>query len=379
MLNTTPKTKKLIDFPPLDKDLSFADYIKACQELISCSRGDLNQKNIPPERIIAANSPFELVPNHTTHSIGALLIHGLFDSPFSLRELGLELQSNGILTRAVLLPGHGTTPQDLFLVSYQDWIKTVAYGIQTLKQNVKEICLVGYSMGALLSIYHALNDSNISKIILISPSLHVRSLVHLVLKWNIFLNTLYKKQWIFLEKEVDYAKYRSTPVNAVTQFYNLINATKTSSLQNLKSGMLMVLSADDETISSKQALEFFLNNKNELNKLILYATHPLQTKDERIFFQSSQYPDLNIQNFSHVSLLFSKNNSHYGCEGDFPFASRNDQHCMYGAYNRLKVSFFESLLHLNIIKKRHLCLTYNPDFKFMAKTITEFILERTPA
>src|SRR5215467_7567077 len=73
--------------------LSFANYVAAMREIIEKTRIDLNEDN--SEEIIDANSPFEWVPsdknalNPLTGKIenGILLIHGLFDSPYTLWSL----------------------------------------------------------------------------------------------------------------------------------------------------------------------------------------------------------------------------------------------------------------------------------------------------
>src|SRR5579862_7185111 len=210
----------------LDGDLSFSQYINQCRAMIQERRTDLLNQNA--NNIINANCPFELYPqNPLIHNnrmkYGALLIHGLWDSPFSLKDVGLRLQDKGILSRAVLLPGHGTRPSDLHQVSYQDWIQTVAYGINSLQSEVEQIYLIGYSAGAALSIYHALNEkNNIAGIILLSPAIRVQFFMDIVFSLHQLSRWAVKqKEWIFFEDEIDYAKYRSIGFNPALQIYTL--------------------------------------------------------------------------------------------------------------------------------------------------------------
>ena len=147
-----------IDYPIDNLDLHFTDYIHLTKKTIAEHRVDLHQYR---ELIIEANSPFELRPTNpivstqtpTKMKYGALLIHGLLDSPFIMKDAGLHLQSQGLLVRSILLPGHGTVPGSLLNVKYEDWLQAVRYGIASLAKDVEHIFLVGFSTGASLSIY----------------------------------------------------------------------------------------------------------------------------------------------------------------------------------------------------------------------------------
>src|SRR3990167_8310870 len=129
---------------------SFADYMTTERQRIQSRRLDLNTNHAAD--IVNANAPFELYPNpHPTSTklpYAALLLHGLFDCPFTMREIGTALQQQGIASKALLLPGHGTVPADLLTVSYQDWATAVHYGVNILEQEAEKIILIGYSTGA---------------------------------------------------------------------------------------------------------------------------------------------------------------------------------------------------------------------------------------
>ena len=52
---------------------------------------------------------------------GVLLIHGLSDSPYSMRSLAQTLQDMGFWVVGLRLPGHGTAPSGLLNVTWQDF------------------------------------------------------------------------------------------------------------------------------------------------------------------------------------------------------------------------------------------------------------------
>jgi esterase/lipase len=335
-----------------------------------------------PNQIIDANSPFELYPQAPIQSgnqlkYGVLMIHGLLDSPFTFKDLSREFQKQGIVSKAVLLPGHGTTPSDLLKVSYQDWIKTVAYGVQNLRKEVDAVYLAGYSTGAALSIYHALGDSDIAGIILLAPAVKVKWSVNLLLHLHPLISWLpnHHPQWLFIEKEIDYAKYLSIPINAVNQV-NLLSRTIQQLLVNhhLSCPIFMSASSEDPIISTAKAIDFFKAQPHPDSRLILYTSRNRAYADPRIIKRNDQYLEYQINHISHMSIPFSPTNPHYGQYGDCPYASHlNKKNRIYGAYNHATINLLKRLYNLKLLQYRRSELTYNPDFDQLSNDMVTFI------
>lgn len=352
----------------------FDEYIADCVKQIKERRTDLDSTT-DPEIIITANSPFEMRPDTSKpFRQGALLIHGLFDCPFSLYEIGLQLKNAGVLCRAILLPGHGTQPTDLLKVSHQDWIETVRYGIESLSQEVENVYLVGYSTGGTLSIYHALNNANINGIVLLAPALKILPPVSTILKWPVLANFFSREdKWLCQEEETDYTKYTSVPFHPVFELGKLIQVIRQNK-QAIHCPILTFMSHDDETVSTHAALRFFANQPNEANRFVLYSARNHAHATKNIEVRSSVYPQLNIRRISHIAIPFSATNSHYGQNGDYFERSHLDHlEKIYGAYNRVEIKLYEKLHRLRLLKSQRHTLTYNPDFDYMAESIVRFI------
>lgn len=370
-----------VSYPITDSTLPFSDYIARTRAIIEERRVDLQKPGINANQVIEANCPFELYPDQPIQlgkklKYGALLIHGLLDSPFSLRDIGKQFQANGILSRAILLPGHGTTPSDLLNISYHDWIQAVRYGVESLRNEVDEIFLVGYSTGATLSIYQALQDIKVAGVILLSPAIRIRAPVDIVVDWHYFMRwTSKNKEWFYVEDEDDYAKYCSIPFNAVAQVSKLTGVIHELRQQHsLILPMMMVLSREDETISSSRAMEFFSSLRNRDSKMLLYTSIEHRYPDPRIETRLSTNHEQQIKHFSHISIPFAPSNSHYGVKGDYEYASHPEKkEYIYGAYNRIEVGAFNLLNKLGLSKFKRKELSYNPDFNYMAKELVQFI------
>src|SRR6188768_2607838 len=85
-----------------------------------------------PKSVVAAlaldtpyNRSFELAPAGEPRG-SVLLMHGLSDSPYSMRSIAETFQSRGYYVVALRLPGHGTVPAALSEARWQDWYAAVA-------------------------------------------------------------------------------------------------------------------------------------------------------------------------------------------------------------------------------------------------------------
>jgi carboxylesterase len=95
-------------------------------------------------QIIPGAEPFRL----KNKGPKVFLIHGFTASPTEVRPIGDFLHTKGYDIYSVLLPGHGTTPEDLQTKHWEDWWKET----KTVFENIKNCeYVIGFSMGALLA------------------------------------------------------------------------------------------------------------------------------------------------------------------------------------------------------------------------------------
>jgi len=93
-----------------------------------------------------------------------------------LRPLGERLHAAGYTVSAPLLPGHGTHPDDLNKVRWQDWLQTAESEYQKLSEQCEEVWVAGESMGGLLSLLVAAKNPNIKGLLLYAPALYVNKM-----------------------------------------------------------------------------------------------------------------------------------------------------------------------------------------------------------
>jgi carboxylesterase len=107
-------------------------------------RGDATQGNSALHNAHLEGGPFfwEAGP------VGALLCHGVTATTAEVRPLARRLHEAGYTVAGPLLPGHGTRPEDLNRVSWQDWVGAAEEVYQKLSARCQRIFLGGESMGA---------------------------------------------------------------------------------------------------------------------------------------------------------------------------------------------------------------------------------------
>jgi carboxylesterase len=84
-----------------------------------------------------------------------VLVHGFTATPDEVRSLGDALAARGHPCRAVCLPGHDTTLDDLADVGRTEWVASVEDAVATMAAGGARVAVAGMSLGALLALHVA--------------------------------------------------------------------------------------------------------------------------------------------------------------------------------------------------------------------------------
>jgi len=175
------------------------------------------------------NRTFLLDHDHPLGNI--LLLHGLSDSPYSLRALAQWLHSRGYRVLGLRLPGHGTAPSGLVQAKWRDMAAAVRIAARhlALLDPGTPFYLIGYSMGAALAVEYTLASLSgeplrqPAGLVLLSPAIGVSPVAALA-SWQSRLGVLLgldKLAWNSIQPEYDPYKYTSFAVNGGDLMYRL--------------------------------------------------------------------------------------------------------------------------------------------------------------
>ncbi len=200
----------------------------------AADRHDINRYNrgslSDPERWpVNWNRSFEWQADAPRAAV--LLLHGMSDSPYSLRHIGERLHASGATVLGLRIPGHGTAPVGLTSVRWQDMTAAVRLAMRHLREETgdRPIYIVGYSNGAALAVQYALSALEdpglpaVSGLVLFSPAIGVSPAAAFAV-WQARLGHLLglkKLEWNSLLPEYDPFKYGSFAVNAGDLVYRL--------------------------------------------------------------------------------------------------------------------------------------------------------------
>jgi carboxylesterase len=84
---------------------------------------------------------------------GVLVLHGFTGSPVSMRPLAEAFAAAGFAVELPRLPGHGTSPEDLALTTWEDWLAEAERALGVLQGRASgKVLVAGLSMGGALTL-----------------------------------------------------------------------------------------------------------------------------------------------------------------------------------------------------------------------------------
>ena len=111
------------------------------------------------------------------NAVGVLLIHGFTATTAEVRPLARVLYAQGYTVAGPLLPGHGTTPEEMNRCRWRDWADAAEAAYQEISTRCQRVVVGGESMGGLLSLYLASEHPEITGVLTYAPALKVISRV----------------------------------------------------------------------------------------------------------------------------------------------------------------------------------------------------------
>ncbi len=284
-------------------------YLKAEDAIFKSIRDEVTQKlpehdRVPVNRYFDAspvypekfardwNRSYVLEPNGTP--VGAVvLLHGLTDSPYSLRHIARRYQAHGFVSVAIRLPAHGTTPGALTEVEWQDWLAATRLAVREARRRIdasRPLHIVGFSMGGALALKYtldAIDDSSLARpdrLFLISPMIGITSFARFAGLAGLpaFLPHFAKAAWIVTLPEFNPFKYNSFPINGAVQAHRLTQAIQPRIVRYARDGRLNQL---PPIITFQSAIDFTVSTRAIISALYV---HLPQNGSELVLFDLNQ-------------------------------------------------------------------------------------------
>ena len=156
--------------------------------------------------------------------LGAVvLLHGLTDSPYSLRHVARHYRDRGFVAVAIRMPAHGTVPAALTDVEWEDWDAATRLvgprGPPAQSARREPLHIVGFSNGGALAVKYALDaidDQRLARpdrLILISPMIGITAFARFAgfAALPAMFPAFAKAAWLGIVPEFNPFKYNSFP------------------------------------------------------------------------------------------------------------------------------------------------------------------------
>ena len=253
-----------LDASQLDRT-DWAGYLATEDAAFRTMAADVIAK-VPPEQQLPGNRYFAGSPLHPQRFTqdwnrsfvlqpdgpprgAVVLLHGLTDSPYSLRHVAQLYRDQGFVALAIRLPGHGTVPAGLTAVTWEDWSAATRLAVREAVRRAgpgTRLHVVGYSNGGALATKYALEAlDNTSlprpdQIVLLSPMVGVTSFARFAGLAGLpaFFPAFAKSAWLSVLPEFNPFKYNSFPVNAARQSHRLTQALQQAVRTRARNGVI---------------------------------------------------------------------------------------------------------------------------------------------
>ena len=223
------------------------------------------------------NRSFVLTPSGTVKG-AVVLLHGLTDSPYSVRYLAQAYQQQGYIAVVPRLPGHGTAPGSLTKVDWNSWLAVTRLAVREatrLAGRQVPLHLVGYSNGGALAMKYALDSlqdkalRQPQQLILLSPMIGVTAYARFagLAGWPAIFPVFAKAAWLNIVPEYNPFKYNSFPVRAARQSWLLTQALQDQIAQLARRGELRHL---PPVLSFQSVLDSTVSTRAVVNALYQY-------------------------------------------------------------------------------------------------------------
>jgi len=212
---------------------------------------------------------------------GILLVHGYLAAPEEVRPLAEYLHQQGYTVFVPRLRGHGTSPEDLALRTWEDWLQSVERGYMILANSAKDVVLGGFSMGGGLALLAATNMLyKVKAVFAINCAMRLRrrtaKLAPAVVLWNKLVDKLVKdegrRHFVPNEPENPHINYFRNPISGVKELMELMEQLSLR-LDRIKVPTLLIQSSGDPVVHPEGSKEVYENLGSEDKELVMFNSN----------------------------------------------------------------------------------------------------------
>jgi carboxylesterase len=181
---------------------------------------------------------------------GVLVLHGFTGNPGSMRGLAEAFADAGFSVDMPLLPGHGTSVDDMVPTRWQDWSAAAESALESLAARCDRALVAGLSMGGTLSLWLAARHPEVVGVVAVNPLVEAPA--------ESFLEILSQTKEAGLDRipgigsdikkpDTEEGAYPAAPIDAILSLFGAV-ADLTPQLGEIVCPLLLLSSRDDHVV-----------------------------------------------------------------------------------------------------------------------------------
>ena len=212
-----------------------------------------------------------------SRDMGVVLIHGYMAAPFEVKGLAEYLGRKGLWVYAPRLKGHGTSPEDLAIRTYTDWVADAERGYAIMGHWCRQVVVGGFSAGGLLALELAARLKDIKGVFAVCPSISLQDFsskfVPAMDVWNRWMRKVgfdrAKKEFVENQPENPHINYFRNPISGVLELERLMDAVD-DKLSDIRMPALVVQSLGDPVVRPSGSRRAYKRIGSEDKSYILF-------------------------------------------------------------------------------------------------------------
>ncbi|TVY10290.1 alpha/beta hydrolase [Paenibacillus cremeus] len=234
-------------------------------------------------RIYRTPEPFILHGHGDRALTELLMIHGFTGSPSEFRRIGYFMNDLGYTVRGILLPGHGTTPEDMIKTGWDDWHNAVLKSYDDIRNKEKKrIFAIGHSMGGLLALKLSMERMLSGVVTLSAPIFFTTWKTVLAVLAQYFIKYVDKKPTVAAHIIEEACTYDRAPVPCVVHLRKLLKLVK-SSLDQVRVPIFIGQGERDNLVIPRRSADYIYSKvASPLRQVTYYSrtSHSILLEEE---------------------------------------------------------------------------------------------------
>ncbi|MEN8252142.1 MAG: alpha/beta fold hydrolase [Patescibacteria group bacterium] len=251
----------------------------------------LNNKNLPHTIVERCESDVNII-NRSFHMKGAcdtcvILVHGWTSTPYEMRVLGEKLNSQGLAVDAPLLSGHGTKPEHLENISWEQWVDDVEKAYNRVKKQYKKVYIGGMSVGGTLSALVAEKNPDLDGLILMGTPYKMKHekvgfvTVSTVNKFKKYKKKYYPKFTDAQPSITQLISYQRYPITSALEAFKAIKNSH-NSFEKITQPTFLIQAEKDHLVAKNSIYQIYkkINSQKKEMCVLQNASHNFMGNNE---------------------------------------------------------------------------------------------------